>query len=110
MAYVERGVVKPKRSLWRLSIVSDFFWAVVNYIGLFFITMFSMDKSNEYKKGSGAGKKWDGGPGGGPGGGYGRGPYGGGGGGGSGPRGPRTLADLRSNDHSSLPACGSCCG
>lgn len=51
-----------------------------------------MEKSNEYKKGSGSSKKWDGGPGGGPG----RGPYGGGGG----PRGPRTLADLRSNDHS----------
>lgn len=48
-----------------------------------------MDKSEEYKKGSGAGKKWDGG-----------GPGGGGGGGGGGPRGPRTLSDLRSNDHS----------
>lgn len=59
-----------------------------------------MDKSEEYKKGSGASKKWDGGPGGGPGGGYGRGPYGGGGGGGGGSRGPRTLSDLRSNDHS----------
>lgn len=57
-----------------------------------------MEKSNEYKKGSGSNKKWDGGPGGGPGGGSGRGPYGGGGGGG--PRGPRTLADLRANEHS----------
>ncbi|KAI0495849.1 hypothetical protein KFK09_022156 [Dendrobium nobile] len=108
MAYVEKGVVKPKRTIWRLSIISDFFWAIVNFIGVFFATMFSMDKTNEYKKGSGAGKKWDGGPGGGSpgggGGGPGKGPYGGG------PRGPRTLADLRANDHSSLPACGSCCG
>ncbi|XP_010926406.1 uncharacterized protein [Elaeis guineensis] len=103
MAYVENGVVKQKRTVWRLSIISDFFWAIVNFISVFFMTMFSMEKSNEYKKGSGSSKKWDGGPGGGPG----RGPYGGGGGG---PRGPRTLADLRGNDHSSLPACGSCCG
>ncbi|KAJ3702890.1 Glycine-rich protein [Rhynchospora pubera] len=112
MAYVERGVMKSKRSIWRLSIISDFFLAVYNFIKFFFLTMFSMDKSEEYKKGSGASKKWDGGPGGGPGGGYGRGPYGGGGGGGGGggSRGPRTLSDLRSNDHSSLPACGSCCG
>ncbi|KAL0909594.1 hypothetical protein M5K25_020478 [Dendrobium thyrsiflorum] len=101
MAYVEKGVLKHKRTIWRLSIISDFFWAIVNFIGVFFATMFSMDKANEYKKGSGAGKKWDGGPGGGS-------P--GGGGGGGGPRGPRTLADLRANDHSSLPACGSCCG
>ncbi|ONK64674.1 uncharacterized protein A4U43_C07F28640 [Asparagus officinalis] len=99
MAYVEKGVVKSKRSIWRLSTIIDFFKAIVNFISVFFVTMFSMDRTNEFKKKSG--KKWDGGPGGG-------GPYGGGGGGG--PRGPRTMADLRSNDHSSLPACGSCCG
>ncbi|WOL01131.1 selenoprotein K-like [Canna indica] len=98
MAYVENGVVKSKRTIWRLSIISDFFWAIVNFIGVFFVTMFSMDKSDQYKKGSGNSKKWDGGPGGGP--------YGGGGG----RRGPRALSDLRSNDHSALPACGSCCG
>ncbi|XP_062210681.1 uncharacterized protein LOC133912112 [Phragmites australis] len=109
MAYVERGVVKDKRTIWRLSIISDFFRAVVNFIRMFFLTMFSAEKTDRYKKGYGAGKKWDGGPGGGgPGGGSGRGPYGGGGNGGS--RGPRTLSDIRSNDHSSLPACGSCCG
>ena len=61
-----------------------------------------MDKTDSYKKGYGAGKKWDGGPGGG---GDGRGPYGSGGGGfggggGGGSRGPRTLSDIRSNDHS----------
>lgn len=101
------GVVKDKRTIWRLSIISDFFRAVVNFIRVFFLTMFSMEKTDSYRKGYGAGKKWDGGPGGGgPGGGSGRGPYGGGGGG----SGPRTLTDLRSNDHSSLPACGSCCG
>ncbi|KAL5209695.1 hypothetical protein ABZP36_005318 [Zizania latifolia] len=103
------GVVKDKRTVWRLSIISDFFRAVVNFIRMFFLTMFSIEKTDSYRKGYGSGKKWDGGPGGGgPGGGSGRGPYGGGGGGGSG--GPRTLSDIRSNDHSSLPACGSCCG
>lgn len=93
-----------------------------------------MEKSDAYRKGSGAGKKWDGGGPGGPGGG----PYGGG------PRGPpRGLDNVRGIDHSkfilsamfisfvdvfffsppgyliqmsssqlpgSLPACGSCCG
>lgn len=93
-----------------------------------------MEKSDAYRKGSGASKKWDGGGPGGPGGG----PYGGG------PRGPpRGLDNVRGIDHSecilsalfisfvnvfffspplyliqmssskfpgSLPACGSCCG
>lgn len=64
--------------------------------------MFSMEKSDAYRKGLASGKKWDGG--GGPGG-SGRGPYGGG------PRGPpRGLDNVRGIDHSSLPACGSCCG
>lgn len=101
------GVVKGKRTIWRLSIIPDFFKAVLNFIRMFFLTMFSIEKTDSYKKGYGGGKKWDGGPGGG---GPGGGPYGGGGGGGGGPRGPRTLSDLRSNDQSSLPACGSCCG
>ncbi|KAH7834235.1 hypothetical protein Vadar_014000 [Vaccinium darrowii] len=100
MAYVERGVVKSKRSIWRLKTITDFFWAIVNIIGVFFATMFSMEKSDAYKKGK-AGKKWDGGGPGGPG----SGPYGGG------PRGPpRGLDNVRGIDHSSLPACGSCCG
>ncbi|KAL6214950.1 hypothetical protein ACLB2K_014382 [Fragaria x ananassa] len=96
-----RGVVKSKRSIWRLKTITDFFWAIVNLIGVFFATMFSMEKSDAYRKGSGASKKKDGGGPGGPGGG----PYGGG------PRGPpRGLDNVRGIDHSSLPACGSCCG
>nr|CAB3501330.1 unnamed protein product [Digitaria exilis] len=39
MAYVERGVVKDKRTIWRLSIISDFFRAIVNFIRIFFLTM-----------------------------------------------------------------------
>uniref|UniRef100_A0A0A9DJI7 Uncharacterized protein n=1 Tax=Arundo donax TaxID=35708 RepID=A0A0A9DJI7_ARUDO len=57
MAYVERGVVKDKRTVWRLSIISDFFRAVVNFIRMFFLTMFSVEKTDSYKKGYGAGKK-----------------------------------------------------
>ncbi|KAK9095998.1 hypothetical protein Sjap_021495 [Stephania japonica] len=103
MAYVEDGVVKSKRSLWRLSTITHFFWAVINFISAFFMTMFSMEKTDAYKKGSGSSKKWDGG---GPGG-SGGGPYGGGGG----PRRPpRGLDNVRGIDHSALPACGSCCG
>ncbi|KAI4337784.1 hypothetical protein L6164_016159 [Bauhinia variegata] len=107
MAYVERGVVKSKKSLWRLKTITDFFWAIVNFIAVFFATMFSMEKSDAYRKGSGSGKKWDGGAPGGPGGG----PYGGG------PRGPprRGLDNVRGldsvrQDHNAPPACGSCCG
>ncbi|KAK6246169.1 hypothetical protein SCA6_009259 [Theobroma cacao] len=96
------GVVKSKRTIWRLRTITDFFWAIINFIGVFFSTMLSMEKSDAYRKGSGSSKKWDGGPGG-----PGSGPYGGGGG----PRRPpRGLDNVRGIDHSSLPACGSCCG
>ncbi|KAJ7959105.1 selenoprotein K [Quillaja saponaria] len=110
MAYVERGVVKSKPSIWRLKTITDFFWSIVNFIGVFFATMFSMQKSDAYRRGSGSSKKWDSGGPGGPGGPGGR-PNGGG------PRGPRGgldnvqgLSNVRGIDHSSLPACGSCCG
>ncbi|KAF5954966.1 hypothetical protein HYC85_007822 [Camellia sinensis] len=86
------GVVKSKRSIWRLRTITDFVWAIVNFIGVFFATMFLMEKSDAYKKGSGSGKKWDGGGPGGPGSG---GPYGGG------SRGPsRGLDNVRGIDHS----------
>ncbi|CAA7046955.1 unnamed protein product [Microthlaspi erraticum] len=107
MAYVEGGVVKAKRSIWRLRTIKDIFWSIINLIQVFFITMFSMEKSDAYRKGSKANKKWDGG-----------GSPGGGGGGGGGRPGPprggldnvRGLNDIRGADHNSLPACGSCCG
>ncbi|KAL8143640.1 hypothetical protein V2J09_016672 [Rumex salicifolius] len=85
---------------------------VINFVQVFFLTMFSMEKSDAYKKGSGSNKKWPGG-GGGPGGsGGGRGPYGGGPGGPSrgGLDNVRGINDIRNANHSSLPACGSCCG
>ncbi|KAF9608463.1 hypothetical protein IFM89_009829 [Coptis chinensis] len=99
MAYIERGVVQSKRSIWRLRTITDFFRSIINFIRIFFGTLFSVDKSDAYKK---SGKKWDGGGPGGPG----SGPYGGGGP----PRPPRGMDNVRGIDHSSLPACGSCCG
>lgn len=36
------GVVKSKRSIWRLKTITDFFWAIINFIGVFFATMFSV--------------------------------------------------------------------
>ncbi|XP_010438555.1 PREDICTED: glycine-rich selenoprotein [Camelina sativa] len=111
MAYVEGGVVKAKRPIWRLRTIKDFFLSIINLIQVFFMTMFSMEKSDAYRKGSKSNKKWDGGMGGGGGGG------GGGGSGGGPPRPPRGgldnvrgLNDIRGADHNSLPACGSCCG
>ena len=40
MPYVlSNGSVVQERSSWRISIVSDAFWAVVNFVGLFFDTL-----------------------------------------------------------------------
>lgn len=40
MPYINAdGTVQEKRSAWRLSIISDVFWGVVNEIGLFFQTL-----------------------------------------------------------------------
>lgn len=36
------GVVKSKRSIWRISTITDFFWSIINFIGVFFATMFSV--------------------------------------------------------------------
>ncbi|MBA0595761.1 hypothetical protein Gorai_012618 [Gossypium raimondii] len=91
------GVLKSKRSIWRLRTITDFFWAIINFIGVFFSTMFSMEKSDAYRKGFGSSKKWDDGPGG-----PGSGPYGGGGG----PRRPpRGMDNVRGIDHSTFPSC-----
>lgn len=40
MPYISAdGTVQSERSVWRLSIISDVFWGVVNEIGLFFQTL-----------------------------------------------------------------------
>ncbi|CAK9200899.1 unnamed protein product [Sphagnum troendelagicum] len=104
------GSIKGRRSPWRLSIISDTFWAIINLIGSFFTTLFSLEASKSYGKKSGArrpsgfgcGPGGPGGPGG-PSGGSGKGPYGGGSGA------PRGLDNVRGIDHSAVPPCGSCC-
>lgn len=37
MTYVTGGDVVAKRSPWRLSIVTDTFWGVVNFVGLLYV-------------------------------------------------------------------------
>ena len=37
MTYVSGGDVVAKRSPWRLSIVTDTFWGVVNFVGLLYV-------------------------------------------------------------------------
>ncbi|KAG1696844.1 hypothetical protein DVH05_017754 [Phytophthora capsici] len=41
MTYVSGGDVVAKRSPWRLSIVTDMIWGVVNFVGLFVTSIFS---------------------------------------------------------------------
>lgn len=71
MAYVSGGTVAPKRSIFRLSIFSDVFWGVVNFIFFFFQSMFmNADdiKSSKYYRPSTSSSTYGGGsgPGGGP--------------------------------------------
>ncbi|KAL9971215.1 hypothetical protein ACROYT_G023713 [Oculina patagonica] len=42
MVYVSGSNVLENRSIWRLSIFSDVFWGMVNFVILFFHTMFSL--------------------------------------------------------------------
>ncbi|XP_031567858.1 selenoprotein K-like [Actinia tenebrosa] len=61
MAYLSQGNVLERRSIWRLSIISDFFWGIVDFIILFFHTMISPGltkhgnsySSTEYRPGGG---------------------------------------------------------
>ncbi|KAK9829416.1 hypothetical protein WJX72_005735 [[Myrmecia] bisecta] len=100
MVYIVNGQVVQKRSPWRLSIIPDTFWAIVNAIAFFFTTLFNPQASDDYKS-HGRKKGW--GSGGGPGGGPGK-P---GGGGGGGPRGPRItgMSNLQSATNGPGP-CG----
>ncbi|KAK3025413.1 hypothetical protein RJ639_040839 [Escallonia herrerae] len=86
----EKGVVKSKRSVWRLSIITDFLWAIVNLIGVF-LQQCSRYLQERLKVRQEMGWGGPGGPG--------NGPYGGG------PRGPpRGLNNVRGIDHSKLLA------
>uniref|UniRef100_A0A0V0H4S8 Putative ovule protein n=1 Tax=Solanum chacoense TaxID=4108 RepID=A0A0V0H4S8_SOLCH len=50
MAYVERGVVKSKRSIWRLKTMTDFFWSIINFISVFLLLCFRWKKQTPTKK------------------------------------------------------------
>ncbi|KAL2651185.1 hypothetical protein R1flu_019313 [Riccia fluitans] len=106
MAYISGGEVIGKRSPWRLSIISETFWAIVNIVIGFVMTMFSMDAASSYGKKKPT-KRVGGLSGGGPPG------FGGGGPGGPGGRpgggGFKGMSNVRGVDHTA-PACGSCCG
>ncbi|CAH0478281.1 unnamed protein product [Peronospora belbahrii] len=41
MTYVTGGNIVAKRSPWRLSIVIDTVWGIVNFVGLFVTSLFS---------------------------------------------------------------------
>ncbi|BFI23886.1 hypothetical protein AXG93_1130s1210 [Marchantia polymorpha subsp. ruderalis] len=114
MEYISAGEVTGKRSPWRLSFISETFWAIINLVMGFIMTMFSMEAASSYGKkqptkrspsgfGNGGGPPGFGG--GGPGG-----PGGRPGGGGSGPRGLSGLSNVRGIDHTTPLPCGSCCG
>ena len=62
------GTLQEKQSLFRLSIFSEIFWAIVNFIGLFFSTMFGGSSSSATRGGRVHQRRRPGG-GGGPGGG-----------------------------------------
>ncbi|DBA02244.1 TPA: hypothetical protein N0F65_007654 [Lagenidium giganteum] len=70
MTYVTGGDLVDRRTIWRVSIVSDFFWGVVNFVGLLYDAVTSQDPSSSYsgRGGSGGGNSGSSGRGGGSGG------------------------------------------
>ncbi|TMW61162.1 hypothetical protein Poli38472_013625 [Pythium oligandrum] len=95
MTYISGGDLVAKRSPWRVSIVSDLFWGVVNFFGVFVSSIFAdpgtLRSSGGRSNGNGNG-------------------YGGGSGGNNGPR--RPIGTIRSRETINQPmgGCGSCCG
>ena len=52
MVYISAsGTLSEKRSPYRISIIADIFWAIVNFFGLFFSSLFASDP-DEKKVGS----------------------------------------------------------
>mmetsp|Transcript_24677 Transcript_24677/g.80900 ORF Transcript_24677/g.80900 Transcript_24677/m.80900 type:complete len:99 (-) Transcript_24677:315-611(-) len=95
MPYVENGRVVERRSIMRVSTISDMFWAFLNSIFCFFHCMISPQAADDLGNG-----RYSGPFGGGPGG-----PGGGGGGGRGGRRGPN-LAGLRRFETMDAPPMG----
>uniref|UniRef100_W5N9Z0 Selenoprotein K n=2 Tax=Lepisosteus oculatus TaxID=7918 RepID=W5N9Z0_LEPOC len=61
MVYVSNGQVLDSRSQspWRLSFISDLFWGAVEFIGLFFQTIFQPDLSKKGNSGSSSYSRFD---------------------------------------------------
>ncbi|XP_046851500.1 selenoprotein K-like [Xenia sp. Carnegie-2017] len=47
MPYISQGNIQESRSIWRASIVQDTFWGIINFVVLFFRTMFSPDMTKK---------------------------------------------------------------
>ncbi|XP_046580218.1 selenoprotein K-like [Haliotis rubra] len=45
MVYVSEGQVLDSRSPWRLSVIPEMFWGFINFILLFFQTMYDPNKT-----------------------------------------------------------------
>ncbi|KAH3820658.1 selenoprotein K-like [Dreissena polymorpha] len=62
MVYISSGQIEQSQSVWRLSLISEFFWGIINFVVLFFQTMVSPSKtkygnsySTDYKAGNDGG-------------------------------------------------------
>ncbi|KAK3605845.1 hypothetical protein CHS0354_002480 [Potamilus streckersoni] len=60
MVYISDGQVKDSQTLWRVSIIPDIFWAIINFIVLFFQTLISpgttkhgKNHTSDYRSGQG---------------------------------------------------------
>ena len=48
MVYISAsGTLSEKRSNWRISIIADIFWGIVNFFGLFFSSLFASDPDDK---------------------------------------------------------------
>lgn len=68
MPYISNGQVLESRSPWRLSIISDIFWGIINIVFLFFQTLINPGKNSKGDRYTSDYRRPGSGPGGGPGG------------------------------------------
>ncbi|KAK1158622.1 selenoprotein K-like [Acipenser oxyrinchus oxyrinchus] len=61
MVYVSNGQVLDSRSQspWSLSFITDLFWGVVEFVGLFFHSLFQPDLSKKGTPGSSSSSRFD---------------------------------------------------
>ncbi|KUF97829.1 Selenoprotein K [Phytophthora nicotianae] len=88
MTYVSGGDVVAKRSPWRLSIVTDMFWGVVNFVGLLYVAECAYYTGHNISQGSTSNR----------------------GIGGNGRGGPRRMGGINHRGTINQPMGGGCCG